>query len=165
MNNKQTNNYLDGGEVGRYELREGLVLVLQFLTDLRILKAAPDLVPVLGVLDPFLQPVGVIPKPVLLVPSPGDGLPGALIGDDEGEDGEAEEDEDEDEHGEEVDPEQPGDAAAGADEPREGDHEEEHPDRDDRSGEVPLALGAVRALAQPDPRAQDRDREQEGDEV
>ena len=98
MNNKQINNYLDGGEIGSHELRDGLVLVLQFLADLGVLEAAPDPVPVLGVLDPLLQPVGVVPEPVLLVPPPRDGLPGALVCHNEGEDGEAEEDDDESRH-------------------------------------------------------------------
>jgi hypothetical protein len=153
--------YLERGEVGFEELGPIPVLVLQFLADLGVLEAAPDPVPVLAVLHPLLQPVGVVAEPVLLVPSAGDGLAGALVGDDEGEDGEAEEDDDEDEHGDEVEPEEAVDAAAGADEAREGDEEEEHPERDHRRREVALALRAVGARRQPDAAAQHGHRQEE----
>ena len=65
--------------------------------DLAVLDAAPDLGPIPVVLDPPLQPGGVVPEAVLLVPPAGDDPPGAAVGDDEGEDGECEEEHDEEE--------------------------------------------------------------------
>ena len=68
------------------------------------MQAALDPVPRLSVVDPFLQPVGVIPEPVLLVPSTRKGFTGTLVGDNEGEDGEGEDEDNEEEHGKEVEP-------------------------------------------------------------
>lgn len=65
-------------------------------------QAALDPIPVLSIADSFLQPVRVIPDAVLLIPSVGQNLSGAAVGDGEGEDGEAEPEEYEEEHGAEV---------------------------------------------------------------
>lgn len=140
------------------------ILVGVSLADLAVDQAALDLVPVLGAVDPLLQPVRVIPELVLLVPFTGQGLPGALVGDHEGEDGEGEEEEDEEEHDEEVDPEEPGDAAARAHEARDGHHHEEHPERDDRLLEELLAVG-VGTPGEPYAGPEDGDGEEERDEV
>lgn len=140
------------------ELLDGVAKVLdrEIGADLGIDEAAPDLVPVLGAGDPVLQPVGVVAEAVLLVAPSGEDLAGALVGDDEGEDGEAEEEEDEEEHDEEVDPEEPGDAAAGADDSGDGDDHEEDAEGDDGLLEELLALGAG-AVAQPHAGPQDGD--------
>lgn len=74
------------------------VLALEPAADLAIHQAALNLAPVIGVVHPLLQPIGVIPKSVLLVTPAGEGLAGALVGDDEGEDREAKEEDDEEEH-------------------------------------------------------------------
>ncbi|ONK69678.1 uncharacterized protein A4U43_C05F25580 [Asparagus officinalis] len=141
-----------------------VAIPLKPLANLAINQTAPDLPPILGALDPLLQPVGVVPEPVLLVASPGDNLAGSLVGDDEGEDGEAEEEDDEEEHDEEVDPEEEGVAAAGADEAAEGDDEEEDADGDDGGLQELLAVGGG-AVGEPDAAGEDRDREDEDDQV
>lgn len=156
--------YLNGGEVVVEELIEGLVLLQQTLADLAVLEAALDLGPVFAVVDPLLKPVGVVPETVLLETLAGDGLTGALVRDDEGEDGEAEEKDDEEEHDEEIDPEEPRDAAAGADEPRERDDHQEHADGYHRPLEELLAVGAP-PRRQPYPAAEDRDRQEERHKV
>ncbi|KAM0988016.1 hypothetical protein ACFX13_012245 [Malus domestica] len=57
-----------------------------------------------GAVNPFLEPLRLVPEPVLLVPFPGKYFSGAFVGDSEGEDGDCEDDHDEEEHDEEVDP-------------------------------------------------------------
>lgn len=150
--------HLDRGEVAVDELGDRLLLRPKLLTDLAVLEAAPDLGPILGVLDPPLQPGGVLPEAVLLVPPSGDGPPGAAVGDDEGEDGEGEEEDDEEEERDEVEPEEAGGAAERPREAREGEREEEHPQRDDGTLQEPLAVGG-RPVAQPRAAAQRDDRE------
>ena len=117
--------YLDRGEVAVDELGDRLLPGHELLADLAVLEAAADLGPVLRVLDPPLQPGGVVPEAVLLVPPAGDDPPGAAVGDDEGEYGEGEEEQDEEEEPEEA----RGEAECPR-EAREGEHEEEHPQRD-----------------------------------
>jgi hypothetical protein len=117
--------------------------------------AAPDLGPIPRVLDPLLQPGGVVPEAVLLVPPAEDDPPDAAVGDDEGEDGECEEEHDEEEEREEVEPKEAGCAAERPGEAREGEREEEHAQRDDGPLEEQLAVGGdavaePRAAAQPD---------------
>lgn len=124
------------------------ILLMKFRADLAINKTALDLVPVLVVVNPLLQPIGVISKPILLVTLAGESFPGALVGDDEGEDREGEEDDDEEEHCAKVEPEEPRDAATGADEAGERDEQEEDAEDDDRLLEKLLA-DAVALLAQP----------------
>ena len=141
--------YLDRGEVAVDELGDRLLPGHELLADLAVLEAAADLGPVLRVLDPPLQPGGVIPEAVLLVPPAGDDPPGALFGDDEGEDGEGEEEQDEEEEREEVEPEEAGGAAERARQAREGEHEEERAQRDDGPLQEPLAVGGGRAVAEP----------------
>ena len=104
----------------------------QTLTNLTILQATPDLIPILITINPLLQPIRIIPQPVLLIPPAGNSLAGAGICHHKGENGETEEDHDEDEHDEEVDPEKPSHAAARADEAGEGDDGEEDSEGDDR---------------------------------
>lgn len=115
---KKNPEYLKRGEVLGIELLDRVVdiLVSEIGTDLAVLQATLNLVPVLGVVDPVLKPVGVISELVLLVAAVGEDLSGALVGDGEGEDGEDGEEENKEEHDKEVDPEEPGDLAAGADE-------------------------------------------------
>ena len=117
--------YLDRGEVAVDELGDSLLPGRELLADLAVLEAAADLGPVLRVLDPPLQPGGVVPEAVLLVPPAGDDPPGAAVGDDEGEYGEGEEEQDEEEA-----PEEARGAAERPREAREGEHKEEHPQRD-----------------------------------
>lgn len=116
--NKKNPEYLKRGEVLGIELLDRVVdiLVSEIGTDLAVLQATLNLVPVLGVVDPVLKPVGVISELVLLVAAVGEDLSGALVGDGEGEDGEDGEEENKEEHDKKVDPEEPGDLAAGADE-------------------------------------------------
>ncbi|OAY76094.1 WAT1-related protein [Ananas comosus] len=159
--------YLNRGEIVPDELIEGLVALLEPLANLRVLQAAPDLGPVLGVVDALLEPVGVVAEAVLLEPAVGDGLAGALVGDEEGEEGEGEEEEDEEEHGEEVEPEEEGGPAAGADEAGDGDEHEEGAEDDERHREEALALGAGPAAAggEPHAAAEHGHGEEEGEEV
>lgn len=98
--------YLNRGQVLLRELRNRSInpLINQTLAHLTIRQATLDLSPILGAIDPLLQPMRVIPEVVLLIPFPGHHFPGALVGDHESEDGEEEEDEDEEEHDDEVDP-------------------------------------------------------------
>lgn len=103
--------------------------------------------------------MGVIAEAVLLVAAAGHDLAGALIGDDEGEDGEEEEEEDEDKHDEEVDPEEEGVAAAGADETGEGDDHQEGAQHDQGCLQELLAVSSAAAGGQPYPAAQDGHRE------
>ena len=122
--------YLDRGEVAVDELGDSLLPGRELLADLAVLEAAADLGPVLRVLDPPLKPGGVVPEAVLLVPPAGDDPPGAAVGYDEREDGEGEVEQEEDDEREEVEPEEAGGVAKHAGEAREGEHEEEHPQRD-----------------------------------
>jgi hypothetical protein len=140
------------------------VLVSEVGADLAVVQAALDLVPVLVVVDPLLEPVGVVSEAVLLVAAAGDDLSGALVGDGEGEDSEDGEEEDEEEHDEQIEPEEPGDLAARADQPRQGHHHEEDAEHDHGLLEPALALG-VGLVAQPYPAGEDRDREHEGQQV
>ena len=128
------------------------------------MQAAFDLVPVLGVVDPLLEPVGVVSEAVLLVAAVGDDLSGTLVGDGEGEDGEDSEEEDEEEHDEQVEPEEPGNLAARAHQPRQGHHHEEDAEHDHGLLQPALAL-RVGLVAQPYPAGEDRDREHEGQQV
>ena len=89
---------------------------MEFSTDFPRLQATLDPVPRFSVVHPFLQPTGVIPEPILLVASVRDDLTSALVGDNEGKDGEGEENNDEQEHHEQVEPEEPCHATARADE-------------------------------------------------
>lgn len=150
--------YLKRRQVLLIQLRDGIVeiLVPKRRADLAINKATLDLIPVLGAVDPLLQPVRIVPKPVLLVPFLGKHFAGAFVGDGEGEDGESEQDDDEEEHDEEVDPEEPRDSAAGADEAGERDQHEENAENDDGLVQKLLALGAA-LLAQPHSGYDDRD--------
>lgn len=127
------------------ELFDGIAgeFVAEVGADFAVDQAAPDSVPVFVVVDPILEPVGVIAEAVLFVASVGEGFAGAFVGDGEGEDGEDEEEEDEEEHDEEVNPEEPFDAAAGADETGEGDQEEENSDDDDGGVEEFLTVGGA----------------------
>ena len=140
---------LDRGQAEPRQTRRR-VLVLALLlqeapADVRVGEAPPDPGPGPAALDVAPQPGGVVPEAVLFVPGARHGLPGDLVGDDEGEDGEAEQRDDEGQHGEEVEPQQPGGAAAGAGEAREGDGHERRPQRDGRGGQEVVALGAVGA--------------------
>lgn len=127
-------------------------------------QAALDPIPILSIADSFLQPVRVITDAVLLIPSIGQNLSGAAVGDGEGEDGEAEPEEYEEEHGAKVEPEEARDAAASADETGDGDEHEEDSENDDWFVEETLALGGC-IFAEPDSGGEDGDREEEGEEV
>lgn len=132
--------------------------------DLTVLNAALDPSPVACLFHSLLQPIRVVSEPVLLVAPVGHHLAGALVGDDEGEDCEAEEEENEEEHDAEVEPEQPRDPAAGAHEACEGDEHEEGAYAYDRPLEKFLAVG-VGFGGQPYSAAQDGDGKQKGEEV
>lgn len=128
------------------------------------MQATTDPVPRLSVINLLLQPIRVIPKPILFIPSIRNNFTSALVGNDESENGEGEEKNDEDKHDEEVEPEEPRHAAARADEAGEWDEHEEDAERDDGLLQPPLALGGA-LLAQPHSGHQDRDGEEEGQEV
>jgi len=66
-------------------------IIDQTLTNLTIHQATFNLIPILSTGHPFLQPMRVIPKPVLLIPFPGQSLTGTLVCDDKSEDGDEEE--------------------------------------------------------------------------
>lgn len=89
--------YLKRGEVFFVKIfNRGGSRFKQPLANLAIHQTAPDLGPV--VVDPFLQPIGVIPKPVFLVTFTGNRLAGALVGHNKRENREAEEQQDQQEH-------------------------------------------------------------------
>lgn len=128
------------------------------------MQATTDPVPRLSVINLLLQPIRVIPKPILFIPSIRNNFTSALVGNDESENGEGEEKNDEDKHDEEVEPEEPRHAAARADEAGEWDEHEEDAECDHRLLQPPLALGGA-LLAQPHSGHQDRDGQEEGEEV
>lgn len=130
---KSSKFYLNWREIAVDEVVERLVLLLQALAHLPVLETAPDPPPVVVIIHPPQEPMRVVAEPILLVPSPGDDRPRALVGDDEGEHGEAEEEEDEHEHDEEVDPEEAVVAAACPGDPGDGDEEDEHAKGDHRA--------------------------------
>lgn len=92
--------YLNGRQLLRIKLLNSFanLVLAQALTHLAILQTALDPVPVLGVVNPLLQPIGVIPEPILLIPLPRQNLSGTLVSDHKGEDGEAEEKHDQEKH-------------------------------------------------------------------
>lgn len=144
--------YLKRIQVLVIKFLEGVVKVLVGKTgaDLAVDETALNLVPILCFVDPVLQPIGVVAKPVLLITPVGDNLASAFVGNNKSEDSEGEEEDDEDEHDEEVKPEKPRDSAASTDEAGEGDEHEEDPDHDDGHVKELLALGAA-LPAQPNP--------------
>ena len=97
----------------------------------------------------------------------GDGLPGSLVGDDEGKGSEGGEEEDEQEHAGEVEPEEAENAAGDADEAGERDEEDEDADDDEWPlKESEAAAGGGGALGgQPYPGHQDRHRQQRREEI
>ena len=90
------------------ELLNGVVhiLVSKTCTNLTILQATLNIVPILGIGNPLLQPIGVITKPILLIPTIRQGLPSSLVGNSD-KDGKHEEKNYEDEHDQKVEPEEP----------------------------------------------------------
>ena len=91
------------------ELLNGVVhiLVSKTCTNLTILQATLNIVPILGIGNPLLQPIGVITKPILLIPTTRQGLPSTLVGNSKGKDGKHEEKNYEEEHDQKVEPEEP----------------------------------------------------------
>lgn len=130
-----------------------------------VAEAGADGGPVLRVGDAVPEPAVVVGELVLEEAPVHDDLAVAAVGDGEGEDDEEEERDDDEEHGEEVEPEQPGLAVAGAREARQGDHHDGQPDDDDGPLQEADAVRRVGPGRQPDAAAQDRDRRQERHEV
>lgn len=123
-----------------------------------------DFIPVAGFVHLVLQPRRVVAQVVFLETFPGNGLSGSFVGDNEGEDGEAEEEQDEEEHDGEVDPEEPCEAAAGAQEASEGDEEDEEAQDDDRPLQEAEAIGGMLG-GEPDTDSQDGDADERSEEV
>ena len=120
--------YLKRRQILSVELLDSVVskLVFEFGAKFPRLEATPNPVPRVGVVHSLLQPVGVIPEPVLLIPSIGKGLTSTFVGDNEGEDGERKGEKDEQEHDQEVEPEEPRDTTTCANETGQRHHQKEH---------------------------------------
>lgn len=90
----------------RIELLEVVIdiLISETRTNLAVGQATLNLIPILSIANPLLQPIGVITEPILLIPTTRHDLPCALVGDSEGEDGENREKKNEEEHYEKVTP-------------------------------------------------------------
>ena len=91
------------------ELLNGVVHILfnKTGTNLTILQATVNIVPILGIGNLLLQPIGVITKPILLIPMIRQGLPSTLVGNSKDKDGKHEEKNYEEEHDQKVEPEEP----------------------------------------------------------
>lgn len=111
-----------------------------------------------------MQPIRVVPQPVLLVPPPRNDFSGALISDNKREDGETKDNDDEKEHDDEVEPEEEGDAAPSADEASEGDNKEENSKKYNRLFKELLAVSGG-AAGEPDAAGNDGDGEKQRDEI
>jgi len=81
------------------------IFVRKSRTNFAVNQTTPDLFPVLGAINSLLQPVGVVPQPVLLVSSARDDFSGTLVGDDESEDSEAKQYDDQEKHDQQIGPE------------------------------------------------------------
>lgn len=140
------------------ELLNGVVhiLVSKTATNLTIMQATLNLVPILGIANPLLQPIGVITEPVLLIPTIGHGLPSTLVGNSKDKDGKDEEKNYEEEHDQKVEPEEPRNTATSSDQASYGDHHEKNAECDDGFVEPTLARG-VGLSAQPYPSTEDWD--------
>lgn len=149
---------------GKEFIRTSVSFLGKFLANFAINQTTPNTIPVLRVINSFLQPVRVITQLILLIPTITHNFPGTFVGDNEGEDSEAEEYKYEQEHDDEVDPQQPIDAATGADEACEGDDQEEDAECYDGLFEVFFAVGGG-FVCEPDAATEDGDGEEEGDEV
>uniref|UniRef100_A0A7C9ERC8 Uncharacterized protein n=1 Tax=Opuntia streptacantha TaxID=393608 RepID=A0A7C9ERC8_OPUST len=90
--------------LGEELLGGNFVILNEILAEFTVHQTAVNPIPIPTVGDTFLKPVGVVPELVLLVSSITQGFAGSFVGDDEGEDGEAEEYDDEYEHDEEIEP-------------------------------------------------------------
>ena len=100
--------------------------IFKLRTNLAVSETTPNLIPVLVTVHTFLQPVRVISKPILFIPSLGNFLPCAFVSDNKGENRETEDEEDQEEHDEEVRPEKPRDSATRTDQTSDRyDHEED----------------------------------------
>lgn len=96
--------YLKGIKVFFVEIISSSVgaIINELLADLTVLKAAPNSPPV--IINPSLQPMRVISKPILLIPFPRQGFPCPLIGHHKSKDSETEEKHNEQEHNKKIDP-------------------------------------------------------------
>lgn len=83
-------------------------------TNFTISQTAFNLIPVLVIINSFLQPVWVISKSVFFITSPGQYLSRTFIRHYKSEDGEDNAEDDEEEHDDQVEPEQPSHATARA---------------------------------------------------
>ena len=162
--------YLDGREVSLVEFRgvsaHGAV-GRPAAAHARLGEAALDAPPRLRLGDPRLQPAGVVPEAVLLVPAAGHGASRATVGDHECEHGEREDGDDEQEHEHHVGPEERRGGAAvspGAREADEGDQQQRAAERDDGELQDALALRGG-AHAEVDARAQHRQGQEERHQV
>lgn len=101
-------------------------LSFKFRTDFALNKTTPNLPPVLVTVHTFLQPIRVISKSILFIPSLRNFLPCAFVSDNKGENRETEDEEDQEEHDEEIRPEKPRDSATRTDQTNDRyDHEED----------------------------------------
>lgn len=123
----------------------------------------PDGAPVLRVLDSIPEPGGVVGEPVLPVVPPWDIDAAAGARDHEAEDGEPQESGDEAQHDHQVDPQGPGHVETGADESRQGNHQDHKADDEQRRPQEVLAGRA--ALRHPQARPDYRYWCQEREEV
>lgn len=119
----------------------GRAIVEKRLADLTILQTTLNLVPIIDTINAVLQPIGVIPKAVLLIPLTRQGLASTFVGDNKGKDGEAKEEENKEEHDKKVNPEEPCHPATRPDEPSQGHQQDEDTQYDDGGVQKALALG------------------------
>lgn len=88
-------------------------LSFKLRTNLAVNETTPNLIPVLVAVHTFLQPVRVISKSILFIPSPRNLLACAFVSNDKGENRYGEDEENQEEHDKEVSPEKPCDSATG----------------------------------------------------
>ena len=158
--------YLKSIQILFIELIHSIPDILIFKTgaDFSINKATLNFVPVLGTVNPFLQPVRVITKPILLITTIREDFSGTFVCDSEGKNGESEEYNDEEEHDEKVNPEKPWDSTESSNDSSDRDEQEEDTENDNWCVEKLLTL-AIPLVSKPYSSDYDRDWENKGENV
>ena len=115
-------------------------LSFKFRTDFALNETTPNPPPVLVTVHTFLQPVRVISKSILFIPSPRNLLSCALVSHNKGENSYGEDEENQEEHDKEVSPEKPCDSATGTDQTNDRYNHEENSESDHGFVEETLTL-------------------------
>ena len=114
--------------------------IFKLRTNLAVSETTPNLIPVLVTVHTFLQPVRVISKSILFIPSPRNLLSCALVSHNKGENSYGEDEENQEEHDKEVSPEKPCDSATGTDQTNDRYNHEENSESDHGFVEETLTL-------------------------